>query len=548
MRQYQEHCLAVLVGLVFLCLPCICWVNQPVGLQNANFHAGRWSFRRRHAAEIANDASGGEMKEGQTFESEYTRGTTFREEYGDMLPEWLISRLEELGYMRPTLVQRRALDVVMKGSDAVIHAQTGSGKTLSFLIPIFASINPSKTAVQAIIVVPTRELGMQVASVAKRLAAATGGASGLRRVHVMSLLEGSQNKRQRAWATAAPPQVVIGNPGALAALVRGGGLRYRTVRLVVVDEVDACLLAPASRGALGDLLAKDLSPTFLTPEEAEEVEAGRLEAARVRPRQRQTIFASATVPQHNHFIRQCFQRKWTGMEPAHVYVTPQEFIPECLRHYYQVVPKEKRLSALRRLVVQEYGAGRLGAGIVFASETWPLEQMTAVIGQDLKKNGFQAVANAIPERQEEDRHAWKRQARGGKVWNPGPAESLAPGHPLQRRADVLDAFRDGRCRILVAPDIAARGLDIPETTTIFNFELPKDAETYVHRAGRAGRMGRPGQVVSLILPEQAFVMQRMANQLGIEVQEWGGGSSFGRHHQQQCKEGEEDEEEGKTDR
>lgn len=104
---------------------------------------------------------------------------TFRALFPGRLPEWLFARLEQLGFATPTLVQRQALEVILGGeNDAVLHAQTGSGKTLAFLLPLFASLDPSRSAVQALVVVPTRELGLQVAGVAKRLAAGTGAATG----------------------------------------------------------------------------------------------------------------------------------------------------------------------------------------------------------------------------------------------------------------------------------------------------------------------------------------------------------------------------------
>lgn len=104
---------------------------------------------------------------------------TFRDLFSGRLPDWLFARLEQLGFATPTLVQRQALEVILGGeNDAVLHAQTGSGKTLAFLLPLFASLDPSRSAVQGLVVVPTRELGLQVAGVAKRLAAGTGAATG----------------------------------------------------------------------------------------------------------------------------------------------------------------------------------------------------------------------------------------------------------------------------------------------------------------------------------------------------------------------------------
>lgn len=245
--------------------------------------------------------------------------STFRELFADRLPDWLLGRLEELGFVSPTLVQRQALEIIMGGdTDAVLHAQTGSGKTLAFLLPLFALVNPSRAAVQGLIVVPTRELGLQVANVAKRLAAGASPTTG-GKIQVMSVLEGSSNKRQRAWAWADPPHIVVGNPENLSRLVSTGAVRVNAVSYVVVDEVDACLLSEATRASLHELLARSLSPTHAEEGEEEEEEearlvavgAGRVTGAALpvirRAKDRQTVFASATVPQHNHFIRQCVQ-------------------------------------------------------------------------------------------------------------------------------------------------------------------------------------------------------------------------------------------------
>ncbi|CAN0263407.1 unnamed protein product, partial [Phaeothamnion confervicola] len=256
---------------------------------------------------------------------------TFAELYEGRLPDWLIARLSQLCFERPTLVQRRALEAILPGSDAVIHAQTGSGKTLAFLLPLLAAMDPSRAAVQGLVVVPTRELGLQVAAVAKRLAAATGPATG-GRLQVMSVLEGSKNKRQRAWAKAEPPHVIIGNPGNFCALVSSGAIRVNALRFVVVDEVDACMLNPATKANLHDLLSRHLSPTFADDDDPAAAEAAAAAAvatvvaggaaaaasaaaaaaAALRRRlPRQTVFASATVPQHRHFLKQCVRNQWT---------------------------------------------------------------------------------------------------------------------------------------------------------------------------------------------------------------------------------------------
>uniref|UniRef100_A0A7S4J1Z4 Helicase ATP-binding domain-containing protein n=1 Tax=Odontella aurita TaxID=265563 RepID=A0A7S4J1Z4_9STRA len=203
----------------------------------------------------------------ESFTELYTASSS-----GEELPLWLTERCSECGWPTPTLVQRRSLDAILTGMDVVIQAQTGSGKTLSFLLPLLSKIDASRSAIQAVIVVPTRELGLQISRVARRLAAASGPDTDAKgKIMVMPILQGSRNKRQRAWAWAEPPHVVVGTPDELTKMVSKGGIRYNAVKFVVVDEVDACLLNNggsigmsnlASAGPLHELLSRYLSPTY----------------------------------------------------------------------------------------------------------------------------------------------------------------------------------------------------------------------------------------------------------------------------------------------
>ncbi|CAN0337933.1 unnamed protein product, partial [Ectocarpus fasciculatus] len=454
-------------------------------------------------------------------------GRTFRELFHGRLPDWLLARLEQLGFATPTLVQRQALEVILgeEKNDAVLHAQTGSGKTLAFLLPLFARVDPSRAAVQGLVVVPTRELGLQVAGVAKRLAAGTSSGRDSKIQQVMSVLEGSSNKRQRAWAWADPPHIVIGNPESLTRLVTTGAVRVNAVSYVVVDEVDACLLSEGTRASLHELLARSLSPTHADEDEGEdeeetarlaEVGAGRVTGAAApvnrKLRDRQTVFASATVPQHNHFIRQCVQKQWTLTEPVHVQVHAKEAMPPCLSHYYVVCPPEKKLAVLRALVKRELGvsasaeaaarpaagasssaaAAAAGAaavaptagegdgpsggqasgdgvsdtgiqadntrGLVFALATKPLEGIAASLDKALGGRGSGGGGEGGGREQQ--------QAKGRGEQQPPPppplAEFLREELGLNARADAMSLFREGKTRLLVSTDMAARGLDVPE--------------------------------------------------------------------------------------
>ena len=167
---------------------------------------------------------------------------TFRNLGAGEIPQWLLERCEKLGYINPTPVQEAALPAVFGGRDVILQAQTGSGKTLVYSIPVLSKIDAKRAAIQAVIVVPSRELGLQVAGILKQLANGSPD-----KIMIMSLMEGSNNRRQQLWATAEPPHIVVGNPRSIQKIVDVGRLRLNSVAFVVVDEVDACLINSETR-------------------------------------------------------------------------------------------------------------------------------------------------------------------------------------------------------------------------------------------------------------------------------------------------------------
>ena len=153
------------------------------------------------------------IKQHISFESIATNNNAFDETVdfrGFGFPDWLINRCEELNFSRPTEVQREGFPSIMNGNDVILQAQTGSGKTLLFALPVLSKIDATRAAIQAVIVVPTRELGLQVASTLKVLSKGSPN-----KISIMSIMEGSNNRRQQLWATAEPPHIVIGNPKSL---------------------------------------------------------------------------------------------------------------------------------------------------------------------------------------------------------------------------------------------------------------------------------------------------------------------------------------------
>ncbi|KAH8065424.1 helicase [Aureococcus anophagefferens] len=245
-------------------------------------------------------------------------------------------------YATPTAVQAETIPVALDGHDCLIHAQTGSGKTLAYLAPLFARVDASRQTTQAVVIVPTRELGLQVAaSPAPRRRSAPDG----KPVMVMSLLDGSSHRRQRAWAWAEPPHVVVGN----AKSVRHGRERRVAlrgpVRYVVVDEVDA-FLDPAKsddRAALHAFLVGDL--------ENGADGAGEPGVSRDPP----DGLATASLEQPRHLAERLASMRWSKKAPSYVRVGAAEATPGSLSHFSAVVPDKGATPAIADKLEQADG-------------------------------------------------------------------------------------------------------------------------------------------------------------------------------------------------
>ncbi|GBG92900.1 hypothetical protein CBR_g57658 [Chara braunii] len=490
---------------------------------------------------------------------------TLSELLKDQVPEWLLKRVQELGFVTPTSVQREALPAVFSGRDCIIHAQTGSGKTLVYLMPLIANIDTRRSAVQALVVVPTRELGMQVAKVARLLGGGSRGDDSKereggdacskpatrrdsKRFSVMTALEGTGAARVKGWLKAEPPQLVVGMPERLLQMINDKTLRTNALQYVVVDEVDAVLerMKKSRSSHLHQLLTM----------------AGSCS-------RRQTLLVSATVPQHHHFASYCIQNKWAKPDLLHIHVEPEEKLPTHIKHRYIICAEPKRLEMLDKLIASD----KPRAAIVFGNEqsekgkrsgALPPAQVIAqylsenklvfphVIGStnlSLEKNmavsissGTSEAQNTTSARSENQEPRMKgRPVTEGQEWdeefgstgisaNVLDEETDETWRPLlltddadaNARVSVLDEFRRGARRLLVTTDFAGRGLDIPSVSHVYNFDLPSSAIAYVHRGGRTGRdpFGREqGIVTSFATNKEVFVLKRLWNELQIAAEE-----------------------------
>ncbi|UUZ89691.1 DEAD/DEAH box helicase [Paenibacillus sp. P25] len=305
-----------------------------------------------------------------------------------------VKRLQELGIREPSPIQADAIPLILEGKDIVAQSQTGTGKTLAFAPLPLQRIDGTAREVQALILVPTRELGMQIVQTLEELTKDSG-------IRVQRLIGGASIERQ-IDKLKLKPQVVVGTPGRVQELVKLRKLKLHQIRTVVVDEVDQVF-------ELGSM--QDVEALF----------KGML-------REKQLLFFSATLPAP---LQQVVDR-WMR-EPVYVRVKPAQRTSETLEHYYFVSEERDKIDTLRRLV-RQYNPK---AAIVFINETDDIGEAVA-----------------------------KLQYAGLSV------EGLYGDSFKQERAKTMQAFRAGRFQSLLATDVAARGLDLPQVTHVINLDPP----------------------------------------------------------------------------
>ena len=360
-------------------------------------------------------------------------------EFG-LAPE-LVAALAKQQIAAPTRIQQAAMPVLIAGRSAWLEAETGTGKTLAYLLPIFAKLALAPPATQAIVLAPTHELAIQIHRQSCDLAQNAGLA-----VKSLLLIGGTAMDRQ-IDKLKGKPHIVVGSPGRVRELMKMGKLKVAAVRTLVLDEADRLLT--------GESLAVIRAITDALPAE------------------RQVVFASATQ-----------QDESTGaigdLAPGALTIRAgAEAVNENIRHLYVVCDDRDRIKVLRQLL----HAMKPTRALVFAAANELSERATA----QLDHHGV-AVAELHPDFSKLD------------------------------RKQAMDDFRAGRALVMIASDMAARGLDFPEVTHVFNLDAPKQPRAYLHRAGRTGRAGRSGDAVTLIDEREIRLITRYEKELGIELQ------------------------------
>lgn len=346
------------------------------------------------------------------------------------LDERILRAVTDMGFEAASPIQAQAIPVQMEGRDVVGQAQTGTGKTAAFGIPLLQKIDPKSKKLQAIALCPTRELAIQVAEEIRRLAKYMHG------IKVLPIYGGQDIVRQIRGLKDGT-QIVIGTPGRVMDHMRRKTIRCDHVHTVIMDEADEML----NMGFLEDM------ETILSQ----------------LPEERQTVMFSATMPMEIQNIAKRFQR-----EPVMVKVVKKELtVPKVTQYYYEVKPKTK-VEVMCRLL--DMYAPKLS--IAFCNTKRQVDDLV----QDLQGRGYFA-------------------------------EGLHGDLKQMQRDRVMSSFRSGATEILVATDVAARGIDVDNVEAVFNYDIPQDDEYYVHRIGRTGRAGKDGIAFSLVVGREVYKLR-----------------------------------------
>jgi ATP-dependent RNA helicase DeaD len=350
-----------------------------------------------------------------------------------------LSALDHMEIETPTPIQAAALPALLAGRDVIGQARTGSGKTLAFGIPAAELVDPKRRAVQVLVLVPTRELAVQVGAVLDAVGAARGVTT--------TLIFGGRAAGPQVAALRRGAHIVVGTPGRVLDLLNQGALQLANVRFLVLDEADEML----DRGFALDV-ERILART---------------------PRGRQTALFSATVPD---WVAETADKHL--LDPLTVRVDPNPEDAAPIDHIAWEVADGDKLSALRDLLDQR-GDGSI---IVFGRT----------------KHGVKKLARRL----ELDGY---------------PVAALQGNLSQNARDRVMEDFRAGRVQILLATNVAARGLDISSVDLVINVELPETPELLTHRVGRTGRMGRKGQAITLLGPEDAAKWRQLERGLSRRI-------------------------------
>ncbi len=348
------------------------------------------------------------------------------------LKDELTKAISELGYEIPSPIQQKTIPLLLEGKDIIGQAQTGTGKTAAFALPVLQRIDTTTSRVQALVLTPTRELAIQVAEAFHSYAKHLG------RIRVLPIY-GGQSIVQQFKHLRAGVQVIVGTPGRVMDHIRRETIDISALKMVVLDEADEML-----KMGFQEDVEWILSHT---------------------PDTRQTALFSATMPREVKRIAEKYLQNAVNVE-----IERKTMTTLTIKQFYINVSDKQKLDALTRILEADSNAGE------------------AVLIFHRTKIGAQNLAD-------------KLQARGYTT------EAMHGDMSQAQRESVIKKLRDGKVEVVVATDVAARGLDVERITLVVNFEMPSDTESYVHRIGRTGRAGREGKSILFVTPRQQRMLR-----------------------------------------
>jgi ATP-dependent RNA helicase DeaD len=367
------------------------------------------------------------------------------------LSEPVLEALQDIGYEKPSPIQAQGMPPMLEGRDVIGQAQTGSGKTAAFGVPIVEYVDPTDTDTQALVLTPTRELCIQVTQAIRGFGARKG-------VEVVATFGGAPIREQISRLRSGA-HVVVGTVGRVLDLIDRGALQLGSCRFVVLDEADEML----DLGFLDDV-EKILRRT---------------------PSSRQTALFSATMAPPIRRLADNFL-----YEPEHVKVKSDTLTVDTVEQFFVEVASKDKPETLAEVIAAE----RPRQAIVFCRTKIGTDRLYRLLKD--RGNNVRALHGDLSQGQ---------------------------------RDGVMLAFKGGRVPILVATDVAARGLDISTVTHVINFDVPRSPDTYVHRIGRTGRQGASGRAITFVEPKQTREREAIEEHVGMAMTPWAPGATTPLH-------------------
>lgn len=353
----------------------------------------------------------------------------------------LVKALHEMNITVPTEIQAKAIPWALAGKDVIGQSQTGSGKTLAYLLPLFSKIDTGKREMQALVLVPTHELAMQIVKTVQSLAENSGIPM------TSTAIIGEVNVKRQVEKLREKPHIVVGSAGRILELIKMKKISAHTLKTIVLDEGDKLLNEKNSQ------VVNAIIKTTL--------------------KERQLMLFSATVGEKAVSLAKELMKT-----PEIIKVKEESIVNPDIEHLYFVAEQRDKIETLRKLIASINPK----RAIVFINKSDEI-QITASKLQFHHINACSIFGTASKE----------------------------------ERKNAMEGFRSGKYNILVASDLAARGLDIPEITHIFNLDLPEDHKEYLHRSGRCGRQGNEGTCISIVTEKETATIKKFEREFGIKI-------------------------------